>query len=113
MNNRSVISDEAIEMAFTYLNEQSEQIGIARANLIRAEYKAKRVFARLFMVASGSVDSKKMWATDNDEYAAAVENIAVATQCWETMSDQKNRAELIIKAWQTAEASGRALRSIR
>lgn len=110
---RSVISDEAVEMGFHYLNTSSEEIAMARANQIRAEYKAKRVFAKLFLRAEGNVESRKAWATDHEEYAEAMENVAIAESTWERMRDQRNRAELIIEAWRTAEASGRTIKNFR
>ena len=108
-----IISDEAVEMGFSYLNTSSQEIAAARGNQIRMEYKAKRVFARKFLEAEGNVETRKAAATDHSDYAAAMENVAVAEETWERMKDQRNRAELIIKAWQTAEASGRQIRSIR
>jgi hypothetical protein len=108
-----IITDEVAQMAFDYLNTESHAIGVARANTIRAEFKAKRVFARLFRQASGSVEARKMWATEQAEYEEAMEHYAVAVQNWENMQDSRNRAELIIEAWRTQEASGRQVRSIR
>lgn len=107
----SIITDAAVEMGFKYLNESSEEIAAARGNQIRAEYKAKRVFARQFLQADGSVEARKALATDSNEYALAMENVAIAEETWERMKDQRNRADLIIKAWQTAEASGRKFRT--
>jgi len=106
---RRVITDDAVEMAFKYLHTSSEEIAMARANRIRAEYKAKRTFARLFRKADGAVEMRKAIATDHDDYAAAMEDVAIAEQTWELMSDQRNRAELILEAWRTAEASERVI----
>ena len=110
---RRVISDEAVEMGFHYLNDSSEEIALARANQIRAEFRAKKVFARMFKHSAGSVEMRKAIAMDSDEYAAAMEDVAIAEATWERMKDQRNRAELIIKAWQTFEASDRAPRNFR
>ena len=104
-----MIPNEAVEMAFLYLNNSSEEIAAARANMIRAEYKAKRVFARMFMAASGSVEARKAMATDSEEYAEAMERIAIAEETWERMTDQRNRAKLILEAWRTREATERAV----
>lgn len=111
--NRRVITDDAVEMAFNYLHTSSEEIALARANRIRAEFKAKQVFARAFRAAVGAVEMKKAIATCDPDYEIAMENVAIAEETWERMSDQRNRAELILEAWRTAEASDRVMAKIR
>ena len=113
MSARSVLTDEAVQMAFDYLKNSSEEIAVARANVIRSEYAAKRVFSRLFRKGDGSVEMRKAYATDHDDYAEAMEHLAVAEETWERMRDQRNRAELILEAWRTAEASDRTVRNFR
>ena len=110
---RKIITDDAVEMAFKYLHSSSEEIAVARANRIRAEYQAKRVFARLFRHADGNIEMRKAYATDHDDYAAAMERVAKSDETWELMSDQRNRAELILEAWRTAEASERVIGKMR
>jgi hypothetical protein len=113
MSTRSVLSDDVVQMAFDYLKTGSEEIAMARANVIRAEYAAKRVSARLFKASEGSVDMRKASATDHKDYAEAMERLAVAEETWERMKDQRNRAQLILDAWRTMESSDRSVRNFR
>lgn len=108
-----LLSDEIVQTAFDWLLKSSDEIAMARGNTIRAEFKAKKVFARLFMLADGSVEARKSWAQCHDEYAVAMENVAVAEETWERARDQRNRAELIIEAYRTMEASERAVGKMR
>lgn len=108
-----MLPQEAVDMAFEWLLKSSEEIAAARANKIRKDYQARRVFARLYLKASGNVEARKMWATDHEEYAQAMENVAISEEVWERAQDQRNRATLIIEAWRTQSASQRALGSMR
>lgn len=113
MSGDGKISEAAVDGAFHWLLSASDEIASARGNKIRKEYIAKRVFARMFIHASGSIEMKKAIAMDSDEYAAAMEDVAVSEEVWEKMCDQRNRAQLIIEAWRTSEASQRAIQRLR
>ena len=108
-----LISEDVLDSAFQWLLKSSDEIASARGNQIRMEYKAKRVFARLFLKAEGSVEVRKAWATDHDEYAVAMENVAVSEEVWERLKDQRNRAELVIEAWRSQTATKRVVDRIR
>jgi hypothetical protein len=107
MGRYGILDDAAVEAAYKWLNESSEEIALARAEVLRKEFRAKKVFARLVLHAAGSVEIRKAIATTHEEYEAAMEEYFEASRVWELMQDQRNRAETIGKAWQTAEASGR------
>jgi hypothetical protein len=108
-----LISQDVLDSAFNWLLKSSDEIASARGNSVRMEYKAKRVFARLFRHAEGSVEMRKAFAMDHDEYAEAMENVAIAEETWERAKDQRNRCELILETWRTQEASQRAITRIR
>lgn len=107
------IPEAAVNAAFDWLLSSSDEIAAARGNKVRKEYVAKRIFARMFKHADGNVEMKKAIAMDSEEYAQAMEEVAIAEETWERMSDQRNRAQIIIEAWRTSEASQRAIQRIR
>ncbi len=107
------ISEEAVDAAFHWLLSSSEEIAAARGNKVRKEYLAKRVFARMFKHADGNIEMKKAIAMDSEEYAAAMEDVAIAEETWERASDQRNRAQIIIEVWRTSEASQRSIQRLR
>jgi len=107
------IPDEAVQAGFDWLRERSDIVGAARANVVRAEYKAKRVMARLMRHATGAMELRKAQAIDSDEYAEAMENLARAEEIWESLKDKRSKAEAILEAWRTQEASQRGLRQVR
>jgi hypothetical protein len=103
------LTQEVVEAAFEWLTGSSDDISNARAQVLRMEYKAKRVQARLFLNGTGSIESRKAQALDSDEYANAMENYFEAVKEWERMDDQRDRARTIIEAWRTASATERAI----
>ena len=104
-----LLTEEVIDSAFQWLLASSEEIAMARGNVIRTEFKAKKTHARLYLQATGTIESKKAQATDSPEYEVAMEAYATAMEVWERAQDQRNRAELIIEAYRTEQASERAL----
>lgn len=110
-----LLTREQIQAAFEVLASPSNEIGAARANLIRKEYRVKRVHAKLMRQApEGSVEMRKAWATDHDDYAAACDDHAEAEGEWERLKDQRNKAELVMEAWRTMSSNDRtAVRATR
>lgn len=113
MSGDGKISEAAVDGAFDWLLSASDEIAAARGNKVRKDYQAKRIFARMFKHAEGNIEMKKAIAMDSDEYAAAMEDVAIAEETWSRMDDQRNRAVLIIEAWRTLQASRRAIDRIR
>lgn len=110
---KQLITDEVVQGAFDYLHDDSRPIASARANLIRAEYQVKRIHAKLFLAATGTIEARKAWATAHDDYAEAQERLAIAEGVWEQQKDQRNRATMILEAWRTEQASRRVVDRIR
>ena len=104
-----LITDDMIEAAVAWLNSNSDDISQARGALIRAEYRVKRVHARLFLAAEGSIDVRKAKATCEPEYDAACEDHAAAEARWEELKDKRNKLELLTEAWRTQSSNERGI----
>jgi len=105
-----LLTHEQVQAAFDVLTSSSEAAGAARGMVIRTEYKAKRVFARLYLQSTEkTADARKAWATCHEEYDAACEAHAAAEDEWERLKDQRNKAELIIEAWRTMSSNERGI----
>jgi spermidine/putrescine-binding protein len=107
MGRYGILDDAAVEAAYKWLNESSEEIALAWATVLRKEYRAKKVHARLVRHGSGAMELRKAVATDHEEYETAMEEYFEAARVWELMKDQRDRARAIGDAWRTAESSGR------
>ena len=49
----SLLREDQVQAAFDWLHENSDRIGAARGQVIRLEYKVKRVLARKMLAALG------------------------------------------------------------
>jgi hypothetical protein len=108
-----LISQDAIQSAFDYLEGESESAAQAKADVVLAEYRVKSARARLILAAPKelrSVDLRKAWAESHEDYVGAYEDEARATKQWELHLRMKTWAEATYRAWQTQESSERSLR---
>jgi hypothetical protein len=104
-----LLTEQQVQAAFDVLTSPSADVGAARAMAIRTKFKAEKVWARLYRQASGTIDARKAWATEHEEYEAAMESYAVAEGRWEELKDARNKAELIMEAWRTMSSNERTV----
>lgn len=110
---KALLTEEQVQAVFDRLNENGDAVGAARAMQIRAEYKVKKVHARLYRQAPAeSIESKKAWVQMQDEYIQACEAHADAEGHWEKLKDERNKGELLFEAWRTIQANDRGFRRI-
>lgn len=107
-----LISDNLVQAAFDWLRENAAPSAAAKAARIRAEHNTKRVKAKQFLEASGSVAERDATAIASDEYLEAVDGEASAVEADEFHRNQRNKAEAIIEAWRTEQASMRAIAKV-
>jgi len=105
----SWIPEEAVQAAFDWLREASDVVAAAKVNVLRKEFAAKKVHARLFRFGEGSVEARKAWATDHEDYERAMNAYFEASEIWEQMLDRRNKREACLEAWRTQEASQRGM----
>lgn len=106
-----LLTEEQVQSAFDWLLESGAQIAAARAMVLRCEYRAKAVRARMELNApDGPMDRKKAWALCQTEYQKACEDHVEAIHEWERLSDQRNKVQLILECWRTMQANDRGLR---
>jgi len=108
-----LISDEMIESAFSWLQDNAGPAAAAKAERVRAEYNVKRVKARLFLESlESSVVARESDAICQAAYDEAVEREAQAVEMDEFHRNQRNKAEAICEAWRSQSANYRALGKI-
>lgn len=111
---RRLITDEMLEVALEYLATSSEQIAAARANRLRAEFKRKRIRAKLILQSNQpSAVAREAWAEAHELYHEACEEEVKAVEADELSRSERNKAETIIEAWRTENANQRAGQQFR
>lgn len=105
-----LLTREQVQTAFDVLTQPSANVGAARAMVIRTKYKTEKVWARLYRSSpEKTIDARKAWADEHEEYEAAMEAYAEAEGRWEELRDQRNKAELILEAWRTMSSNERTV----
>ena len=103
-----------VEEALNYLATSSDHIAAARAMRLRAEFKRKRVRAKLILDSNqSSAVAREAWAEAHPLYHEACEEEVRAVEADEHARAERNKAETIIETYRTEEATRRAGSSLR
>lgn len=102
-----MIDQNRMESAMEFLADTDEPYAQAKTNLLRNEILAKRVRARIFVTADGSVEMRKAHAEGHGEVIGADDALVAATLEFETLRARRQRAEILIDVWRSVESSRR------
>lgn len=109
-----LVTDEMMEEALNYLATSSEIISSARARRLRAEFKRKRVRAKLILESNqSSAIAREAWAEAHPLYHEACEEEVQAVEADELARAERNKADTIIETYRTEEATRRAGQNFR
>ena len=104
-----LVTDAMVEEALNYLSVSSDHIAAARAMRLRAEFKRKRVRAKLILESNqSSAIMREAWAEAHSLYYEACEDEVKAVEADEHARSERNKAETVIEAWRTENANQRA-----
>jgi len=104
-----LVTDEMVEEALNYLSVSSDHISAARAIRLRAEFKRKRVRAKLILESNQpSATMREAWAEAHALYCEACEEEVRAVEADEHARSERNRADTILEVYRTEEATRRA-----
>jgi hypothetical protein len=109
-----LVTDEMVEEALNYLATSSNHIAAARAMRLRAEFKRRRVRAKLILESNQpSATAREAWAEAHSLYHEACEEEVRAVEADEYARAERNKADTIIETYRTEEATRRAGSSLR
>ena len=104
-----LITDEMIEAALNFLATASEPTAASRAQRLRKEFARKRVRAKLILQSDEkTAGMREAWAEAHPMYEKACEEEVDAVEVDEFYRCERNKADAIIEAYRTQEASLRA-----
>jgi hypothetical protein len=108
---KQLITEELINAAFEYLNEGASAAAQAAADRLIASHRLDKVFSELLLAAPPKLpaDMRKAWAKSQPEYWTACEQEAETVRTLEWHKHQKVRADAIVSAWRTEQASARGI----
>jgi hypothetical protein len=102
-----MIDEKRMEQALLYLSETDDHYAKIKALMLRCEIICKRVRARIYLTAEGSVESRKAAAEVHDEAIGADDTYIGALTEFESLKAKRSRAEIVIDVWRSLEASRR------
>ena len=109
-----LVTDAMVEEALNYLSVSSDHIAAARAMRLRAEFKRKRVRAKLILESNQpSAITREAWAEAHSLYHEACEEEVRAVEADEYARAERNKADTIIETYRTEEATRRAGSQLR
>jgi predicted transcriptional regulator len=103
----SVVDEKKLEAAMEFLAETDDHYAKIKALMLRCEIICKRVRARIYLTAEGSVESRKAAAEVHDEAIGADDTYIGALTEFESLKAKRSRAEIVIDVWRSLEASRR------
>jgi Asp/Glu/hydantoin racemase len=102
-----LINESRLQKALTYLAETDEPAAGLRADVERAEFKAKAVKDAVFLISVGSsVAERVAVAGTNKEYTAAMNEYFEALRLSDAMRNKRSTETIVIDTWRSLN-SGR------
>lgn len=102
-----IVSDEKVEAALLWLEQNSDAGANAMARRAALEQKRKTVHAIAYAEASGTVADRNAEAYASKEFQGVTEEIQAAEYDVQIYKTKLKRAELIIEVWRTQNANNR------
>lgn len=106
-----IVEDADLSKALDFLRDSADEIGKARARLIRAERMLEHTEALLIKMSEASSDQKRKAAARTDErWIAAADEEAKAAGEWEKMKALREAAAMKIETWRSEQANYRGMK---
>ena len=108
-----IVSDENVEAALAYLNDDPHPLSRARKELTQRENQRREAFAQAFLSSDGSVDARRAKAELDSDCIAAKDAEAEAIMELERHRSRMKAAEMVLEIWRTENANARAAERLR
>lgn len=106
-----MITDEEAEKALDWLRDHAEDIGHARARLVKAEHMVKHIKAlEMKRWAQHPVNAQEREALTSNNYLKAIDEEALAAGEFEKMKSLREAAALKIEVWRSMSANTRSMK---
>lgn len=104
---QGAITQDRMEQALAYLSDTDEECAALRADVERAEFKAKRTKAAVFTISDGSVADRNAVAETSNETAAAYEQYFTALHKFDAMKNKRSTQAIVFEAWRSLNSNRR------
>jgi len=101
-----LINETRLQKALTYLAETDEPAAALRADVERAEFKAKAIKDSVFLHSEGTVAERTALSGTHQDYAGAMEAYFMALKASDAMRNKRATETIVVDAWRSLN-SGR------
>lgn len=102
-----IITEQQLENALLFLAESDHEYANEKAQLERSNILCKRVRSRIFLAATGTVAERSARAEIEAETEQADDDYCKTIAKFETLKARRERAEIVVRVYQTLEATRR------
>jgi hypothetical protein len=96
-----------MEQALAYLAETDEPCAVLRAEVERAEFKARRTKAAVFQISDGTVADRNANAETSNETELAYSGYFEALQKFDAMKNKRATESIVFEAWRSLNSNRR------
>jgi hypothetical protein len=104
---KGAITSDRMEQAIEYLSFTDETCAALRADMERAEFRAKRTKSAIFKISDGSVAERNATADTSSDTEAAYEQYFTALQEYHTMVNKRSTESIVVETWRSLNANRR------
>lgn len=101
------ITQDRMEEALAYLSDTDEPCANLRADLERAEWRAKRTKDAIFQISSGSVADRNAIAETSADTEAAWDKYFKALATFDAMKNKRATEAIVFEAWRSLNSNRR------
>jgi hypothetical protein len=101
------ITQDRMEQALEYLSDTDETCAALRADMERAEWRAKRTKSAIFQISDGSVAERNAVADTSPDTEAAYEQYFKAMQTHDAMKNKRATESIVFEAWRSLNSNRR------
>jgi hypothetical protein len=104
---KGAITQERMEDALHYLSDTDEACAALRADMARAEWRAKRTKSAIFQISSGSVAERNAMADTSPDTEAAYEQYFKTMREFDAMKNRRATEAIVFEAWRSLNSNRR------
>ena len=101
------ISTERMEQALTFMAETDQTCAQLRADMERAEFKARATKDALFMRLTGTVAERTAQAGASEEYETAMNRYFDFVSAYESVKNKLSTEAIVCECWRSLNANRR------
>lgn len=101
------VTQQRMEDALAYLSDTDEPCATLRADMERAEFRAKRTEQAVFKISDGTVAERTAIAKTSPDTEAAFEKYFEAMRDYHAMANRRATESIVIDTWRSLNANRR------